>query len=114
MIGAGALLLRGLGPTGALVTRGLGSVQIIVTGITGQRRKHGGSGRREEPRAEELRVFFAHARLVRINGQEVPTLVEGKVRVNYSTDRFTVVSTLPRMSKRTTSVGATFKGRSRG
>lgn len=84
--GAGSLLLRGLGPSGLLVTRGLGGgVQIVIIppGPLRQTRL-GGSGRREGRFPYEC--IFVNARLVMINGRELPFPIEGVQQVDCRKD----------------------------
>ena len=113
--GAGSLLLRGLGPSGLLITRGLGinlTVIIEIPERPRQLRRHGGSGRRDEGRIENVRCVFVNVKLIDINDRRIDG-PGGEIRVCYDRDRFRITGTLPRVSKRITRVGVRFVGNKR-
>lgn len=115
VVGAGSLLLRGLGPSGLLISRGLGAgfdATVIVTVPTLERprqlRYRGGHGK-EEQKTEEIKCYFVRARLVEINDQVITQPIEGEIKVCYGIDKFKVRSTLPSVTKRRSSLKVKIK-----
>jgi hypothetical protein len=101
--GAGSLLLRGLGPSGLLVSRGLGGgFELVIVVPSGPNRvvRSGGSGRRDEREAEEIKCLFVGVKLVRVNDEELLEPIGGGAKVCYGIDDFRITSVLRGASRR--------------